>query len=83
MSPEQVRQQPVDRRGDVFSLGVVLYELLARRPAFAARTIGESIGRVIHDEPEALATLRPDLPQALVAVIERLLKKLTLWTEAR
>ena len=52
MSPEQARGRPVDRRGDVWSFGCVLYECLAGRPIFTGETTSDLIARILEREPD-------------------------------
>lgn len=75
MSPEQARGQPLDFRSDVFSFGSVLYEMAAGAPAFSGATALETMDAVVNDAPPALEPLRPDLPPALIAVLNRTLAK--------
>jgi serine/threonine protein kinase len=72
MSPEQASGRPVDARSDIFSFGVVLYELLAGRRPFAGATDLEVLQTIIHGEPQPLAE---DVPAALRAVVEKALEK--------
>ncbi len=75
MSPEQVRQEPLDRRSDVWSLGVCLFELLARRRLF--RTDGEfqTLKAVLEQEIPVPSSLRPNVPAALDAVVLKALSR--------
>ena len=75
MSPEQALGQPLDVRTDLFSAGVVLYELLTARLPFAGTTVTDVINRVLNDEPPALGRLNYDVPQALEALVLKALAK--------
>jgi serine/threonine protein kinase len=76
MSPEQARGAgEVDPRTDVWSLGVVLYELLSGRKPFMGEQFLEVIHQILSLDPTPLATLRPDLPPKVVAAVESAMKK--------
>jgi serine/threonine-protein kinase len=75
MSPEQVRGDEVDRRSDIFSLGVVLYELATGHLPFVATSGVAYLHAVTYDEPSPLTEYRDDAPPALCAVIEKALEK--------
>ncbi len=75
MSPEQAMGRELDGRSDMFSLGAVLYEMLTGRYAFDGDNLPVIVYRVIHDAPVAAATLRPNLPEALRELLDRLLSK--------
>jgi serine/threonine-protein kinase len=75
MSPEQLRGRPLDRRADIFSLGVVLYELLAGMKPFDATSDIAAMKAILHDPPIPLGQQRPDCPAALAVIIERALEK--------
>jgi serine/threonine protein kinase len=75
MSPEQALGRELDERSDLFSLGVLLYELLTGRSPFRAASTGETLDRLLHQEPPPLARLRPDLPPEVPELVTRLLAK--------
>lgn len=75
MSPEQLRGQPVDARSDIFSFGVVLYEMLSGRPAFGRTTDAETIGAILHEQPPELSSIDPNLPEPLAEVVRKCLAK--------
>jgi serine/threonine protein kinase len=77
VAPEQVREQPIDPRADIFSLGVVLYELLAGKTPFEEeeQDVISLLDRIVGAEPAPLSQLRPGLPAALDAIVARALAK--------
>ncbi len=76
MSPEQVEGRPdVDGRSDVYSLGCVLFELLAGRPPFLGRSARAVMQQHVATPPPSLAELRPELPPQLKAAVERAIVK--------
>ena len=75
MSPEQARGNEVDSRSDVFSLGVVLYELLTGKQPFHGDHEAAVLYSIIHDEPEPLHTHRSDLSEDLQHLIDKALAK--------
>ena len=72
MAPEQAAGEPIDPRTDLFSLGSVLYELCAGRPAFRAPSTVAVIRRVCDDAPRPIRDLNPDVPEPLCRLIGRL-----------
>src|SRR5580765_3561964 len=75
MAPEQLRGEAVDARSDLFSLGILLYELASGRRPFAGRSQVEISSAILRDAPPSLTSLRTDLPGELVHIIERCLEK--------
>jgi tetratricopeptide (TPR) repeat protein/predicted Ser/Thr protein kinase len=75
MSPEQARGQSLDPRSDLFSLGVLLYEICTGRSPFKGDSAQPTLQRVIAEPPAALRDLNPDLPVPLAALIHSLLEK--------
>jgi uncharacterized delta-60 repeat protein len=75
MSPEQARGLALDVRSDIFSLGVVTYEMLARCTPFEGETTTEIIATLLKEEPAPLSRFIPDLPVGLERVISRALAK--------
>jgi eukaryotic-like serine/threonine-protein kinase len=75
MSPEQARGQEVDARSDIFSLGVVLYEVVAGRPPFAGVNAFEVIGEILKTEPPPLNVHAPDAPAELQRIAMKALRK--------
>jgi eukaryotic-like serine/threonine-protein kinase len=75
MSPEQVSGGPVDVRSDQFSLGCVLYELLAGEAPFRRPTAAQTMAAVLEDEPRSLTKVNPRVPPPVAWVVERCLAK--------
>lgn len=75
MSPEQATGREVDTRSDLFSTGVVLYQLVAGRVPFAGKTLAEVLQKVVTAHPEALARFNYDVPESLERIIRKCLEK--------
>ncbi len=75
MSPEQAQGQKVDGRSDIYSLGVVLYEMIGGIPPFTGDTSWAVIFRHIKEPPPPITKLRPDLAPAVRSVIDKMLLK--------
>jgi serine/threonine protein kinase len=74
-SPEQATGMDVSHRSDMFSLGVVLYEMLSGKRPFTGETGGKILYNLVSNDPEPLIHLRPDLPPALAEIVTRSLQK--------
>jgi len=75
MSPEQVRQQTVDARSDVFALGTILYEMLGGRRPFAGATTADTLSAILHKDPPPIETGDRPLPASLDRIVRRCLEK--------
>jgi serine/threonine-protein kinase len=75
MAPEQVRGERADQRSDVFSVGVVLYELLSGRKAFEGDSFASTLYKILQEFPEPLWKIDATLPRELIAIVERALAK--------
>ena len=75
MSPEQALGRDVDHRTDLFSLGVVLYEMATGRLPFPGATTSETIARILNAQPDAIARFNYDVPEGLDRVVRKCLEK--------
>lgn len=75
MAPEQIAQEAVDSRSDIFSLGCVLYELLSGNKAFSGHNTSVIINTILSAAPVSLLEYRPDLPEEIDAIVRKALAK--------
>jgi eukaryotic-like serine/threonine-protein kinase len=75
MAPERILQLPLDPRSDLFSLGVVIFEMATGRLPFAGASPSETVTNVLDNEPVRLTSLAPQHPKGLEDVVRRLLSK--------
>ncbi len=85
MSPEQVEAKDTDARSDIFSFGVVLYEMVTGRRPFVGDTSASLLASILRDQPPSIAQRHPAVPRALERVIRRCLEKRSddRWQSAR
>ncbi len=75
MSPEQLRGEKSDHRADIFSVGVVVYELLSGKKPFQADSFASTMYKILNETPEALDRIDPSLPPHLTAIVDRAIAK--------
>ncbi len=75
LAPEQIRGEPIDRRTDIFALGVLSYELLTYRKPFRGEHLSTVLYKILNDTPEPIDTLVQDAPPALIAAVSRAMAK--------
>jgi serine/threonine protein kinase/tetratricopeptide (TPR) repeat protein len=75
MSPEQLRGETADVQSDIFSFGVVLYEMLAEAHPFKKQTAAETVSAILTAAPQPLVELRPDVPILLQHIVRKMLAK--------
>ena len=75
MSPEQARGLSVDHRSDIFSLGAVIYEMLARRKPFEGETPSDTMAAILKTEPAPLSRVATGVPSELVRIVNKSLRK--------
>src|SRR5438309_2739836 len=75
MSPEQTRGQTVDARSDIWSLGVVIYEMIAGIPPFHGETPSDCIASILTTEPAPLSGVLPEIPLKLESILQKALRK--------
>jgi serine/threonine protein kinase len=75
VAPEQIRDQPPSPQGDMFSLGVMLYEMLVGEKPFRGADVAETLERILHLDPTPPSRLRPELPPTVDPIVLRMLSK--------
>jgi serine/threonine protein kinase len=75
MSPEQARGEAVDHRTDIWSLGAMLYEMLAEKKPFQKSQEHALVHAILNEKPESLVTARPDIPRAIERAVLKALEK--------
>jgi len=75
LAPEQIRGEPVDRRTDIFSLGILAYELLTYRKPFSGEHLSTVLYKILNETPEPIESLAPDAPPSLVGIVNRAMEK--------
>jgi serine/threonine protein kinase len=75
MSPEQADGRPITNRSDLYSLGSVIYALLAKRPPFAGGSVPEVLHNLRYTMPTSIRRLAPEIPDELAEIIDKLLEK--------
>src|SRR5438128_989971 len=75
MSPEQARGQKMDARTDIFSLGVVLYEMVTGRVPFAGETMTDVLASILREQPPSLSQCAPEAPDELQRIVHSALRK--------
>ena len=75
MSPEQVKEEPITKRGDLFSVGSVLYELLTGTKAFGGENEYSIMYKIVNEDPPPVLELRPELPKIFGKILSKALAK--------
>ncbi|MGB7207461.1 MAG: protein kinase [Pyrinomonadaceae bacterium] len=75
MSPEQAKGEDVDERTDIFSFGVMIYEMIAGTTPFAGDSMSETFANLINAEPQPLSRFSPNIPDELQRVVAKMLRK--------
>jgi len=75
MSPEQINEEGPSVQSDIYSLGVVMYELLTGKLPFRAENSIAMINKILNEDPVPIQSLRPDLPEKLVEIVNRAMHK--------
>jgi len=75
MSPEQVRGQQTDHRSDIFSFGLILYEMITGRRAFQEESMAETMSAIVKEEPPEMTESNPNISPSLERIVRRCLEK--------
>ncbi len=75
LAPEQIRGETLDRRTDVFAVGVLAYELLAYQKPFRGEHLSTILYRILNESPEPIQSVAPDVPPAMAAIVNRAMEK--------
>lgn len=75
MSPEQIRNGPVDYRSDIFSFGAILFEMFSSKRAFSGRTIADTVSAILRDEPLEVSENRDAIPPGIQRIVRHCLEK--------
>lgn len=75
MAPEQINEEPPSVQTDIYSLGVTMYELLTGRLPFQAANSISMINKILNEEPTPIRSIRPDLPEDIVHIVETAMAK--------
>jgi eukaryotic-like serine/threonine-protein kinase len=75
MSPEQAQDKDIDARSDIFSFGIVLYEMATGKRAFPGESPATVIGEILHKEPKPIRDLNPQVPEELQRIVVKTLEK--------
>ena len=75
MSPEQLREERVNNQSDLFSLGIVIYEMLTGKHPFAADNFSALVNRILNEDPAPLRKVRKDIPESLEKIVLKCLAK--------
>ncbi len=75
MSPEQAKGERVDERTDIFSLGVLIYEMMAGRTPFAGDSMSETFANLINAEPQPLSRFASNVPDELQRIVAKMIRK--------
>src|ERR1700690_4455927 len=75
MSPEQAQDKEIDARSDIFSFGIVLYEMATGKRAFPGESSATIIGEILHKEPMPIRGLNPEVPEELQRIVVKTLEK--------